>query len=496
MQNHVPRSGMYNVHYISCLLLSRSGSVKHRSIFSKIAAVGSSVTAYCFALTMEHLFSPCTLLRDLGPPEGLQELNLDVSTDEFLSAERGFTYADLFSMLRNRNAVAWLTSHAAVARNGWGGMYRFHFDADGKAIYALARSPEHLLEICDVVLQLLAASAVHSVVLNNWCNRDGVTNAPPLAYLMEQCQSLKALTLNRLEMDENHCRVLGAYSRPDLEIILVRCKLTSAGASALAEVLGRNQGPTKLDFCFMDNSILANGLRGNSRLKSLVPSISNDRDVGNQEVLAIAGAVRENKGLVYLDLWHDSQMSDETWDEVCDYLETHPTLKVLDLRMSNRYDDAPLTPTVLKSRIQALLDMMKVNMSIHTIHLIPVIGNMSFSEGRSFLISRRIDSDRAFLPSRRLAQFRTVPRFWQERFCQLVRMPIAFGCFCQGIHKLLLRRETRRSRRLLRTSLRLLRFLASLLPRPGPDRLLPELAVAYEEAEAWHALTQQRLFIS
>jgi hypothetical protein len=104
---------------------------------------------------MEHLFSPCTLLCDLGPPEGLQELNLDVSTDEFLSAERGFTYADLFSILRNRNAVAWLTSHAAVARNGWGGMYRFHFDADGKAIYALARSPEHLLEIFSSSKQLV-----------------------------------------------------------------------------------------------------------------------------------------------------------------------------------------------------------------------------------------------------------------------------------------------------------------------------------------------------
>jgi hypothetical protein len=40
---------------------------------------------------------------------------------------------------------------------------------------------------------------------------------------MEQCQSLKSLVLEDLEMDENHCRVLGAYSRPGLEIELVRC---------------------------------------------------------------------------------------------------------------------------------------------------------------------------------------------------------------------------------------------------------------------------------
>jgi hypothetical protein len=62
---------------------------------------------------------------------------------------------------------------------------------------------------------------------------------------MEQCQSLKAVTLQNLEIDENHCRSLGAYSRPDLEIELIDCAITGAGATALAEVLGRNQGPTR-----------------------------------------------------------------------------------------------------------------------------------------------------------------------------------------------------------------------------------------------------------
>jgi hypothetical protein len=75
-------------------------------------------------MTMERLFSPCTRLRDilesqghLGPPETLQELNLDVSTAELLSAESAFTYADfLYAMLGNRNMMAWLTPHAAVVR--------------------------------------------------------------------------------------------------------------------------------------------------------------------------------------------------------------------------------------------------------------------------------------------------------------------------------------------------------------------------------------------
>jgi hypothetical protein len=298
------------------------------------------------------------------------------------------------SLLPNKDiTVAWLTPHAAVARedgdredgevvNAWDFTWDlladpcgFGFHVDGKVIFAMALSPKHLLEICDVVLRLLAASVVHSVVLYDWDRlNDTLINAPTLAYFMEQCQSLKGLSLKVLQMDENHCRVLGAYSRPGLEIELTGCKFTSTGTSALTEVLGRNQGPTKLNVCENDNFVFANGSSGNSRLKSLRQRLSDDVEVRNQELLAIAGALRENKGLVDLDLSDDLRMSDETWDlgmsdetweAVCGSVETHPTLEVLDLRSSEAFR----TPAKLKSWIQALGDMMKVNMSIHTIEL-------------------------------------------------------------------------------------------------------------------------------
>jgi hypothetical protein len=71
---------------------------------------------------MERLFSPCTRYRPIVQSQGrvgpdllvVQELNLDVSTEELLSAERAFTYADLYAMLRSLKGVVWLTSHAAV----------------------------------------------------------------------------------------------------------------------------------------------------------------------------------------------------------------------------------------------------------------------------------------------------------------------------------------------------------------------------------------------
>jgi hypothetical protein len=162
------------------------------------------------------LFSPCTRLYDLLESQDgrvrdqnhFQERNLNVSTEELLGGERAFTFADLYAMMRVRNQdrkvrdnVAWLTPHAGMVReNGiamryWNQLhesYRFFFSADGKAIVAFARSSDHLLEIVDVVLRLLALSVVHSLLIESLSlSGDTSISAPPLAYLMEQCQSLK-----------------------------------------------------------------------------------------------------------------------------------------------------------------------------------------------------------------------------------------------------------------------------------------------------------------
>jgi hypothetical protein len=64
-------------------------------------------------------------------------------------------------------------------------------------------------------------------------------------------------------------------------------------------------------------------------------------------------------------------VTDETWGAVSDSLKTHPTLGVLDLRATCTFTNAgrSVPSAMIISRIQALVDMMKVNMSIHTIHL-------------------------------------------------------------------------------------------------------------------------------
>jgi hypothetical protein len=335
---------------------------------------------------MDRLFSPCTRYRDIVLSRGrheevfrrypghLHELNLDVCTQELLSAERAFTYADLHAMLGNENKVVWLTPHAFVVRANkrrdkcsfyLQDDYRLRFDVDGKDIHVFAHSSEAFSDIADVVFRLLAASVVHSVILDSWRFLDETFfNAASLAYLMEQCHSLKALTLKKIALDEDTIRVLGDYSKPDLDIKLDRCRSEGAAATVLAQVLGRNQGPTKLDYCYIDNVALADGLRGNSRLKSFTPCLS----TSNQELLAIAGALKENTGLAHLDICYGYSVNGETWDAVCDSLKTHPTLKVLILPSIQTFGEAPLPPAVVKSRIQALVGMLQMNMSIRTIH--------------------------------------------------------------------------------------------------------------------------------
>jgi hypothetical protein len=349
---------------------------------------------------MERLFSPCSRLYALLESQGLlehfrrnhpqlfQELNLNVSTEELLSAERAFTYADLYAMLGNQRTILWLTPHAAVVHGDAADIYSFFyrfifvFKVDGKDICALAPSLEALLEIVDIVRRLLVANArdVYELGFRSAGQHSGVFfNAPMFANLMEQCQNLKALTLEQISLDEDHCRVLGDFSKPGLEMVLDCCEITVAAGGVLAQVLGCNQGPTKLDCCDIDNSVLADGLRGNSRLKSLRPrkysgELLGNRYggnalgnvLGNREVLAIAGGLKENKGLVDLDLRQGYTANEEAWDTVCNSLKTHPTLEILNLGPLDRLKLAPLP---LRSRIQTLTDMLKVNMSIHTIRL-------------------------------------------------------------------------------------------------------------------------------
>jgi hypothetical protein len=139
--------------------------------------------------------------------------------------------------------------------------------------------------------------------------------------------------------------------------------------------------------------------------------------------LEITGALEENKGLINLDLRYGLRLDDDKWGAIYDSLKTHPTLEVLNLCSTS----AP--PALIKPRIQALLDMLKVNMSIHTIHVHEHYNQHEFFR-RS--VVPYLETNRLWprlLAIQKHDQLRTVPRFWDERFLLYEPIPIAFGCF-------------------------------------------------------------------
>jgi hypothetical protein len=163
----------------------------------------------------------------------------------------------LYAILGNEDTVVFLTPQAFVVRADGtayclrSNYYRFQLDVDGQQITAMARSSEAFSEIVDVVLPpLLMAnvSEIHELELRN-VRRHGVASydVPIFVHLVVQFKSLKFLTLERMTLDEDDCRVLGNISGKNLE--LKGCIIEDAAAETLAEVLGRNQGPTRLDYC-------------------------------------------------------------------------------------------------------------------------------------------------------------------------------------------------------------------------------------------------------
>jgi hypothetical protein len=102
-------------------------------------------------------------------------------------------------------------------------------------------------------------------------------------------------------------------------------------------------------------------------------------------------------------------MSDEAWFAVCDSLKAHPILQVLSIRRTLWLNVAPLAPVVLKSRMQALVDMLKVNTSMHTLDLDSQYTDHELFRGSviPYLVTNRL-RPRVL---KKLAQWRTVPRF-------------------------------------------------------------------------------------
>jgi hypothetical protein len=108
--------------------------------------------------------------------------------------------------------------------------------------------------------------------------------------------------------------VLGDYSGPGLEIELKKsCKITSAGASASAEVLDANQ-ELSLDYCVIGQSCSRMGWvwkQSARKFLSACMSWASSRGV-------LHCGQHPRKGLVKFGLSQSCRINDETWGAIRD----------------------------------------------------------------------------------------------------------------------------------------------------------------------------------
>jgi hypothetical protein len=177
-------------------------------------------------------------------------------------------------------------------------------------------------------------------------------------------------SIQQLIHDVNYCRALLTEFRADLELKLMASSLTEVGSQVLLDGIQRNRGPNTFLSC---NSLLTDALRGNRS----VHAISLDRrNFSNEEdLIALMWALAENLGLAKLNLGFLS-INDESWTIMRQSLANHPTLEHLGVLCTSCFERGdphrhmPLYDATRTLRTQALVDMLKVNSSIHSICLI------------------------------------------------------------------------------------------------------------------------------
>jgi hypothetical protein len=196
-----------------------------------------------------------------------------------------------------------------------------------------------------------------------------------LAFLLQERRgNVKCVSFKHCILNEEHIRALSNESRPYMKVTLDSCELEDSVdcRNAFIECLQNNRGPTKLSRCDIDHRVLANTLRGNTRLTSihlLRGQFGQDVDHTGQAELfrALAG----NMGLVEVKMLGCS-ISNENLAVLCESLQGHTTLTSLDLVIT-----CPLDPTGTRGymsmeqkrdRTHMVADMMRANTILQTIN--------------------------------------------------------------------------------------------------------------------------------
>jgi hypothetical protein len=326
-------------------------------------------------MRMQRFFAPCHRYNDLFRQEkgfglkrgddphttsdaDLKGIELIVDIEDVFAG--GFSFWDWSKFVhQGRGRIVWISERACISIKCLFGVEIFQrvsvdFEASDSAgesgsLVVCALDGEELASACNLVLRLLLTSKKLSKI------EVYSISAPDLSELLKAPRPcLEKLTLKSSTLDEDHCRVLAAASRPGLEIVLENCKITNAGARIFAESFRLNQGPTKLICCRINSEILAEAMRGNTVVNTLTLKY-----VETHELYLLARALQEDRGLVKLDF--ASIIGPETLGLFCLSLKTHPLLETI------RFPPERGLNSMKNHWMNRVVEMLQVNTVVQTV---------------------------------------------------------------------------------------------------------------------------------
>jgi hypothetical protein len=191
---------------------------------------------------------------------------------------------------------------------------------------------------CDFLVRLLATSKTNKAFIRGRYEFSVPISGPGLSHFFQESQdSLRKVTLEEMILNEEQIHALATTeSRPEMEVILNRCKLLRDPGchAAFVECLHLDGAPIKLYRCEIDCRVLAAALEGNSRVTRLELAHSGAGATSDAEKGVIFRSLAKNKSLLVLDLIGCS-INDENWTVLCHSVQGHPALTILDLRSTN-----------------------------------------------------------------------------------------------------------------------------------------------------------------
>jgi hypothetical protein len=227
---------------------------------------------------------------------------------------------------------------------------------------------------CNFLVRLLAISEQRDVYLQGSNRALSPIDGPALSHFFEHGrENLRAVTLRDMIFNEEHTRVLAAPPQHKLQLALRDCRFSDGEASknALLQWLKSGRGPTELYRCVIDSNVVAETLRGNSRLGRLLLCQEKASTARAPELSLIFRALAEDRGLTEFDaFWYS--IGDENWNLLCQSLQKHPTMTSLGLACTGPKrptDKTELSEAQKTSRTRALADMLQTNTMLHTIRL-------------------------------------------------------------------------------------------------------------------------------